>query len=91
LHRPASRLVNGINFDFVFEGDNTMNNQEYANKRNRILIVATGAQASYGDGEIILTEPTSRAGLKRAMRVAKVYHNEPRIVVPEAFSMEAES
>lgn len=66
-----------------------MTNQEYANKRNRILVVATGAQAPYGDGEIILTEPTNRAGLKRAKRVAKVYYNEPRIVVPEAFAVEA--
>ena len=59
-----------------------MTNQEYANKKNKTLVVGTGSQAPYGIGEIIKIFGTSNLSVKRAQNFASRWYNHAQVIYP---------
>ena len=48
----------------------------------RIEVQGNGLQAPYGIGEIIESYAMSPAGLKKAKKLAREWHNPPKIFIP---------
>lgn len=59
-----------------------MTKQEYADKKNKVLVVGTGRQAPYGIGEIIKCYGTSERSITMARNFAARWYNRPAIILP---------